>query len=137
MAYRTRRQQRYLKLRQGNLFLPFEAQIFSKMPVRSIPYIREMIRDRQRDLIIARQQNLTLAGWERRIKDMYTANDLIKEGKRGEAKFDAWAMLRKFADDYKDKHPEYVSPGTKKGRKWLDFIAKAERTIAAQQGGRL
>jgi len=130
MAYKTRRQQRYTMLRSKG-FLPFEAQTLSKIPVKSTPYIRELIVDRNKMYLNAKDKKTTTGTWEKQIKELYSTSG-FRTNKRGKIVADVWKMVRYFEDRYKDKYPEYTSPWKKRLKTWRDFMSKAEKTIEKQ-----
>jgi len=134
MAFRTRRQNRYLKLRT-NGFLPFEARALSRVPIKGIPYMKEVIDARRELLSKATEDKLTTKDYERKIKQIYTDNAFTKAGTK-RIEYSPWKMLRKAEDVFKVKHPEYESPWKKRRQGWMDFLAKAERTIEKQQEGK-
>ena len=124
--YKTRRQQRYEKLRGkgGTLFLAQEAQVLSKVP-SYVPYIRAMVRDR-----LAVVNKLVSKGYsktriEEALKMKYEAEGFTKP--RG--RLDVWAYLRRYEDDWKNKHPEYSSPSQKRRKNFVDFQRKLEGSL--------
>ena len=132
MAFRTRRQNRYSKLRQAGM-LPFEARPLSKVPFKICPYMRRLISERASELGKARRQGATQRQWEDHIKGRYAKNKWLRAGKvRIEA--DPWRMLRDYEDKWRAKQPQYTSPWQKRYRQWKDFVGKVERTIARQKG---
>jgi len=134
MAFRTRRQNRYLKLRT-NGFLPFEARALSKVPIKGVPYMKEVINARRELLTKATEDKLSAKEYERKIKQIYIDNAFTKAGAK-RIEYSPWKMLRKAEDAFKVKHPEYESPWKKRRQGWMDFLAKAERTIEKQQEGK-
>lgn len=130
MAFRTRRQQRYIKLRESG-FLPFEAQDLSKVSIKLTPYLQQMVTERKRMLAKATKARLTKAGYKKLIDNIYDKGHFYIARAQG-IKPDVWKMFRDWEEKYRDKHPEYQSPWQKKRKKWVDFMAKAERTIAKQ-----
>lgn len=132
MAFRTRRQQKYERLRLSG-FLPFEARVLSKVPVRICPYMKELMKERRAMFQKARADGATRAQWENLIKGKYNTNKWLSAGRR-RIEADPWKMLRDFEDRFRDKNPEYTSPWQKRVRDWQNFLRKAERTIAKQKG---
>ena len=131
MAFRTRRQKRYVYLRNAG-FLPFEARALSKVPYRSVPYFRELI-DSRRRLLVGKTTKLAR---EKAIKDLYEENKWYKAGKRfGKvlSVADPWKMLRDYEDIWRSKQPEYSSPWQKRKKRWDSFVGKYERTINRQR----
>ena len=132
MAFRTRRQERYLKLRQAG-FLPFESRALSSVALKRCPYMRHLIRERAGMLAEAKRDRATVKQWQNRIKEMYNTNKWLRAGKlRIEA--DPWKMLRDYEDRWRAKRPEYTSPWQPRRRKWRDFVERTERTLQRQKG---
>lgn len=126
MAFRMRRQSRYVSLRKSG-FLPFEASTLSKVP-RSLPYMRLFIREREAILAQANANKMSPDNYTAYIKKIYTDNAYTRD-KRGKIYLDPWQLLRRFEDDYIKKHPEYQSPWAKRRVKWMNFVDKAEKSI--------
>lgn len=137
MVLRTRRQNRYTKLRQSG-FLPFEARPLSRVPFKICPYMRQLIRDRQADFLEAKREGATRAQYENQIKEAYGKNKWLteRETKKGVKYIEAdpWKMLRDYEDRFRDKHPEYESPWEPKWRNWQKALDKIERTMQKQRG---
>lgn len=133
MAFKTRRQARYAKLREGAL-LPFEARPLSKVPFKVTPYIKEIITDRYMMYLKAQRMGVKQKDFERQIKELYRLNDWTRKDKLGRVQADPWAMFRGYEDKHKAKFPEYESPWMKRWRNWKDFLRKIERTMAKQRG---
>ena len=132
MAFRTRRQQKYTKLRASG-FLPFEARPLSKVPVRVCPYMKHLTKERREMFQKARAAGMTRIQWEGLIKEKYNTNKWLRAGRiRIEA--DPWKMLREFEDRWKDKNPQYTSPWEKRWKDWQNFLRKAETTVQRQKG---
>lgn len=130
MAFKTIRQGRYESLRAAG-FLPFEAQALSKVP-QNIPYVQQMIKTRQTDFKKAIKEKTTKKDYIQSVKDAYDAAGYTKtEGYT--IKRDPWQLLRKFEDDYKQKHPDW--DGDYKAMKKLkrqmkkDFLKKMNNTL--------
>lgn len=126
MAFRMRRQSRYVSLRKSG-FLPFEASTLSKVP-RSLPYMRLFIKERQGMLAQSISDKKSNNDYIADIKKIYTDNAYTRD-KRGKIYLDPWQLLRRFEDDYIKKHPEYQSPWAKRRVKWMNFVDKAEKSI--------
>jgi len=132
MAFRTRRQNRYAKLRDAG-FLPFEARALSKVPLKGVPWMKKMIRERYQLYKKAKQEKTSQKAWERQIKQIYIEEDFMFLGAgKWRAEYDPWQMLRSYEDKYKAKQPQYESPWKKRRKGWKDFIAKYERTVKKQ-----
>ena len=134
MALKTRRQARYEKFRQGNAFLPFEAQPLSRINIAICPYLQFMIDERRAERREALNKGLTLTQWENEIKSRYNKNGWLKRGRTGKILADPWKMLRNYEDRFRQKHPEYESPWEPRYKNMRDFMAKIERTMAKQRG---
>ena len=132
MPFRTRRQQRYTKLRAVG-FLPFESRALSKVPVKTCPYIGHLIEDRYKMFTEAQRDKVTAQQYENRIKALYRDNKWLRAGKV-RIEFDPWRMLRDYEDRWRAKQPQYTSPWQKRWRDWKGFLAKTERTIQKQKG---
>jgi len=132
MAFRTRRQNRYSRLRSAG-FLPFEARAMSKVPLRVCPYMKQLAKDRYKDFLKAKAEGMTRAGWQDKIKKLYSDNHWLRAGKR-RIEADPWKMLREYEDRWKDKNPQYTSPWQKRWRDWKDYQRKIEATIKKQKG---
>jgi hypothetical protein len=133
MPFRTRRQHRYLILRDTG-FLPFEAKELSKIPFK-VPYIDAMIKERYSYLKTAAKQKSTKKNWEKMIKDFYVDRGFTKKNKQNRTILDPWQMMRDFEFKYKNKHPEYESPWEKRRKKWKDFVKKIENTYSKYPAG--
>lgn len=132
MAFKgVRRQKRYSILRDAG-FQPFEARPLSRVPMKVAPYVREMIRDRQKMKQKAIAEGASRAEWERRIKALYADNRWFRLGKR-RIESDPWRMLRDYEDRWRAKRPQYDSPWQKRQRNWRQYTRKYERTIAKQR----
>ena len=132
----TRRERRKRSFKRVG-FLGFEAEALSVYPLNLVPYIKSMIRDRRNLLRDALRHNATAAQYKAAIIEDYHKDGFLKRNKVGKAVPDVWAMVRDYEDRYKAKYPAYESPGIKKRRIWVDFMAKVERTIAAQSQRKL
>lgn len=133
MAFRTRRENRYTKLRNVG-FLRFEARPLSRVPTRICPYLREMMRERTAMLKRARTMGTSLRQFEEQIKELYRTNKWLKKNRVGKIVADPWRMFRDSEDKYKVKFPEYDSPWQKRWKDWRTFQGKIERTIRKQKG---
>lgn len=121
MAFRTRRQARYERLRERG-FLPFEARALSKVSRRT-PYLSHLVGDRFKQLKRAQEQKWSNARYEREIKKRYKQKEwsYLK-------RYDPWAMVRESEDRYRKRHPDYESPWERKRRRWRGFLGKFEKT---------
>lgn len=129
--YRTRREARYLRLRQFG-FLPFESRPLSWVPTKVCPYLRDMMVDR-RDMVRKMvKDGKTRKQVEDSIKDLYRASNWLKKNRVGKIVADPWKMLREFEDKWKVKQPQYTSPWMKRQQTWRDFQAKIEKTLKRQ-----
>jgi hypothetical protein len=133
----TRRQKVYNALKNVG-FLPFEARDITRVsritpsgkrikvrPIPlSVPYVKEMIRERAKEHRAAKAAGVTDTEWIKRIRDRYDENDWYnREGNRS-----LWPMIREYEDRYRAKHPQYESPGEKRKRKTTrDFIDRWDR----------
>ena len=133
---RTRRQQRYELLRKNGL-CGFEAKPLSRVPIKTVPYMKGFVRERWGMLRDALERKLTITQFEAQIKQQYNRQGFLKRNKAGKVVADPWAMLRDFEDRYRDKYPAYESPWEKRRRSLVDFMAKIEQTIASQSQRRL
>ena len=133
MPLKTRRQNRYTKLRNAG-FLPFEARPLSKVPFKTCPYMRQLIRERREEARQAIKEGLSRRQWEDFIKARYGKNNWTSYTRTGKVKADPWKMLREYEDRWRNRQPDYTSPWEDKYRKWRDFIVKIERTMAKQKG---
>lgn len=133
MAFKTRRQSRYLLLRSAGL-LPYEARPLSKVPLKSTPYMRALVKERQGEYRQAAKAKVGLRGYEAQIKDKYDKAGWLTAGK-WRIRRDPWKMLRDYEDKWRAKNPQYTSPWEKRWRDWKGFVDKAERTIARQKKG--
>ena len=118
--YKTRRQQRYLRLRNSG-FLPFEAQELSKVP-NNVPYMANLYRNRKMLLGRAKKDRWSYTKYESSIKKLYDSNRWYRARKR-----DPWQMLKVAERRYKTKHPEYSSPWKKRRKDFVEFTRKLEQ----------
>lgn len=133
MAFKTRRQARYAKMRKAGL-LPFEAHAFSRVSLEDVPYMKQILAERRELLARATGDDLSQAQYEKLVKQMYIDGSFTKVGKKGDILLDPWQLLRKKEEDYIAKHPDYQSPGKKKLKIYKDFVSKWEQTIDKQRG---
>ena len=133
MAYKIRRETRYLSLRQ-HYFLRFEARPLSKIPTRVCPYLREMIKDRERDAKKALKMGWTVRKFEASIRELYRLEGWVKKNRAGKEVGDPWKMLREYEEKWKAKNPKYTSPWMKRWKDWRDSQKKMERTLQQQRG---
>ena len=133
MAYRTRRETRYMKLRNAG-FLRFEARPLSKVPSKVCPYLRAMMEERRDWLRKEQKAGKTLKEYEAEIRELYRAKDWTKKNRVGKTVADPWKMLREFEDKWKDKQPQYTSPWQGRQKKWRDFQRMLEPTLKKQMG---
>ena len=110
MAFKSKRQQRYLALK-ANGMLPFEAQAFSSVPVTHAPFMRQMVRDR-RDLLIPLRREAEFLNWSRtryeREKRLLIAFEYREKGllfqkvtkqiTRVKGRPDPWQLFRWYRD---------------------------------------
>lgn len=122
--YKTRRQQRYEKLRNNGL-LPREAQVLSKVPL-NVPYIKKLITDRRQFVKKQLDNKKTPNQIEQMIRSDYYGRGMIVRDSLGRPKLNVWGYLRKYEDEYKGKQPEYRSPSQKRYKKFVDFQRKFE-----------
>jgi len=135
MAFRTRRQSRYAKLRESG-FLPFEANEISKVPIKPVPYMKQLISERRQLQRAAKKSKLTTKQYENQIKQMYKDKQWTRKETGWERFYDPWAMLRQYENDYRAKVPQYESPWRKRRQAWQDFITKYERTVESQRSAK-
>jgi len=139
MAFKTRRQHRYNRLKEEG-FLNFEAIALSKIAFK-VPYIKGMRKERvraRRDAIgeyKERRLRFSKAEWRAIIRDMYIAKGWFKEGKA-----DVWQMIRANEEKYKARHPDYApaygeKKKVKKKRK-EEFASKYQAGLRAYEKGR-
>ena len=133
MAFRVRREARYVKLRQAG-FLRFEARALSKVPTRICPYLRDMIKERRDMLRQARKMGAKLKDYEDQIKELYRTNNWLKRSRVGKIVADPWRFFRDYEDKFKAKFPQYTSPHEKRWKDWREFQSKIERTMRRQEG---
>lgn len=131
--YKTRRMQRYNKLRTEYGFMPFEAQVFSKTPF-NVPYMKQLIKERKKELKAANKAGLSTAKYQAQIKKKYIDNKFTKSSGPNRIKLDPWQLLRDQEEKFKLKNPMYDSPWKKKQRNFRDYMSKVEKTIAKQTG---
>lgn len=129
---KTRRQQRYKILRDAG-FLPFEARPLSQVPIRTVPYMRDMIRDRQQLFNRAVKAKTSKWKWRDQIKELYAADEFMKLDWKDRLVPDPWQFLRSEEDKFKAKNPAYESPWEKRRRGWRDFLERIEKTIEGQR----
>ena len=130
--YRTRRQERYDRLRKCG-FCGFEARALSRVSPR-VPYIMPLMKERlaeyERAKKRAQRQGLSEVDFNRQWLTHIKRRYLVKGLKR---RTDTWGvtaafrMLKQAEKEYKYKHPEYDSPWEKRQKQWRDFIAKIDR----------
>lgn len=133
MAFKTRRQARYSKLRAAG-FVPAEARALSKVPTRITPYWRMAVKARVSMKKKAQKMGHSEREFEEQIKELYRVNRWLKRNKAGKWILDPWAMFREEEDKWKAKFPQYESPWQKRWKDWQDFQRRIERTIAKQRG---
>lgn len=133
MPYKTRRQNRYARLREIG-FTGFEARALSHVSPQ-VPYLLPMMKERlveySRAIKQAKRQGIAETDfnkrWETHIKKRYVAKDWKHRS-------DVWGvtvayrMLKAAERIYKYKHPEYDSPWEKRQKDWRDFVAKIDKS---------
>lgn len=124
MAFKTRRQNRYAKLRKAG-FLKFEARDLSKIPLK-VPYMLPLMRQRFKDYKKAVKADWTISQWEKYIQQDYKQHKWLDS----HGKYSPWAMLRDAEEGYRTKHPNYASPWQKKRGQMRDFIRTFEKEVA-------
>ena len=129
---KTRRQQRYTILRKAG-WLPFEARPLSRVPIRTVPYMRGMIKERQDMFHKAKDMGTTIDRWRSQIKELYIINIFVRMDWKGKKVADPWAFLRDYEDRWRAKNPAYESPWQKRRRSWRRFMEMVEKTIAGQR----
>ena len=129
---KTRRQQRYTILRKAG-WLPFEARPLSQVPIRTVPYMKGMIKERQDMFRKAKDMGTTIDRWRSQIKELYIINKFVKVDKGGKRAANPWAFLRDYEDRWRAKNPSYESPWQKRRRSWRRFMEMVEKTIANQR----
>ena len=129
---KTRRQQRYTILRKAG-FLPFEARPLSRVPIRTVPYMKGLIRERQDMFRRAQGDNITIDRWRSQIKELYIIDKFLSIDRKGKKVADPWAFLRDYEDRWRAKNPSYESPWEKRRRSWRRFMEMIEKTIASQR----
>ena len=127
MPFRTRRQNRYLLLRNSG-FLPYEAQTLSKVPLK-VPYMDILIKERFKFKKQAIKDGWTKTKYELRIKDEYRVKGWTKKNRLGKLVADPWAMFRANEDVYKSKYPSYNSPWVKRQKSFRDFVSIVEKAV--------
>ena len=125
----TRREKRYALLRK-NGFCKFEAEPLSFIPIKIVPYMKPLIRERWRMLRDALRHGVTITRFEAAIKADYHKDRFTKLNRAGKAVPDPWAMVKDYEDRYRSKTPAYESPWEERRRRAVDFMAKIELTIA-------
>jgi hypothetical protein len=116
------------------LFLPFEARPLSRVPIPTVPYMKELIKERQAMYRKAIEMKVGITKWESQIKELYKVNRWFKLNKVGKIIADPWRMFRDFGDKYRARKPEYDSPWEKRQRDFRDYQGKVERTLLRLQG---
>ena len=129
---KTRRQQRYTILRKAG-WLPFEARPLSRVPIRTVPYMKGMIKERQDMFRKAKDMGTTIDRWRSQIKELYIINKFVRTDWKGKKVADPWAFLRDYEDRWRAKNPSYESPWQKRRRSWRRFMEMVEKTIANQR----
>lgn len=136
----TRRDQRIkLLLKAG--FLPFEAKELSKVNMAYVPWFKQLVIDRKKELAEYRMagkeplpEDAFQKIWREYVLEAYKKHGWYKPVGLGRIILDVWKLARKYEDAYKAKFPEYNSPWQKSGKNRVDFLAKLDRTIAKQAG---
>lgn len=121
--YKTRRQQRYEKLR-NNGFLAQEAQVLSKVP-NYVPYMKTLIRERRKEVKALFDKKYSKTRIEEALKFKYE----VAGFKKPRGRLDVWAFLRRYEDDWRNKNPEYKSPSQKRRKNFVNFQRKLEGSL--------
>lgn len=133
---KTKRMRRFKRLDSVG-FVPFEARLLSKVPF-TVPYMGTLIRARHIRYTWAKKKGLSERQYIKAIRQLYLANDWIKVDKAGRRRGDPWQLLRQFEDRYREKHPEYQSPGEKRRRRFRrwerDYISNKYRSDEKAMG---
>ena len=126
-------------LRRGKLrtagFAEFEAEALKIVPIKSTPYWKAMIRQRNQEYSDWRRAGKTEAAWLQHIIETYRRNSWFKRDWAGTPLADPFAMLRQAEDAHKARFPAYNSPWQKRSRRLssAEFREKARRTIKDQR----
>lgn len=136
----TRRGQRIRVLLKAG-FLPFEAKELSMVNMAYVPWFKELVADRKKELAeyrMAGKEPLPEAEfqkiWRDHVLEAYKKHGWYKPVGLGRVILDAWRLARKYEDIYKARFPAYNSPWQKRGKSMPDFLGKLENTIAKQAG---
>lgn len=135
MIFRTRRQARFSKLRNGEMFLYFEAYPLSEVPFKTCSYMRQLIRERRAELNEYIRGGATKSQWRQHIKDKYNENKWLKRDRVGMPVADPWKMLRDFEDSWRQQFPQYESPWQPRRRDFRDFVRRTEQQLSERKLG--
>lgn len=119
MAFRTRRQQRYIRYLDSG-FLPFEANALSKVPFANAPFMQQAFEDR-RELLTPLRREADQLGWSRTKYELekrkliaydYGEKGLlyVKEYKdiiRIKGRPDPWQLFRYYKGESGHETPRY------------------------------
>lgn len=139
--YRTRREKRYLALKDAG-FVGFEARALSKVSPK-VPYMKPMIAERRREydktIKWAKKRGMSETTfnkqWLTHIKRKY----IMKGWKR---KGDIWGqtvafrMLKTKEEEYRARNEDYESPWQKRQKRWRDFLGNVETKADKYPRGR-
>jgi len=128
MAFRSRRQARYARLRDSG-WLKFEAVTLSRIKPKYPPYYHTMIRARSVINNRAEREGWSDARYIKYIYSLYNKNKWMMPSRTGKLKPSPWALFRSYEDKYKDRDKEYTSPWLDKQKKWRGFLGKYERGV--------
>ncbi|KKN45079.1 hypothetical protein LCGC14_0686610 [marine sediment metagenome] len=123
--FKTLRQRRYEDLRNAG-FLEFEARPLSKIK-RNVPYLKDITRDRQKLLKRAERKNWTAGQFSASIKAKYRGKNWLTKDAKGRTKLDPHKLVKATERQFKDDHPDYVSPWRKRKQKFNTFVSKFEQ----------
>lgn len=141
MAFRSRRQKRYEKMRSYGL-LPFEAKELSSVPFAHAPFLNDILRDRRR-IILSLRKEAEFQGWSRAkyekelrmvIAVEYMDKGLVfRKAGRGIIKIqgspDPWQLFREYRDQSIRKGKWVETPRRRRHKRKYD-----ERGIRIDKG---
>lgn len=115
-------------MRNSGLLLSESRRISIVPNWREIPWLSEIVNERRAKWLAASHRGVKRDTFEDAIVQDYVSKNWIQTTLTGKA-VDAYAMIRAYADKYKQNHPDYISPWELKARS-LKREAKAIKNSA-------
>ncbi len=130
--FKPRRHYRYQSLNYLG-FYGFETADLSRVAFK-VPYMDALIDDRQKLVARAKKGKWSDKRLREFVRNMYKRRGWIRTTRKGKRKWDAFRMVKYFERRYKEKHPEYESPGDKRRKDFVRYTSKVRKSFGFDRG---